>query len=115
MDGVFFALWVWGLAHLFEQSFRHDGGGFCDSHAGILQCLDFGCSGAFTTGDDGSGVAHAASGRRGGAGDECSNGFGAVLADPFCGFFFGATANFADHDDALGIGVGFEHFDDVEV
>jgi hypothetical protein len=37
-------------------------------------------------------VAHAASGRRGGSGDEAGDGLFAVFTDPLGGFFFGGSA-----------------------
>jgi len=54
--------------------------------------------------DDGAGVAHAAAGRSGGAGDEARDGFFAVGLDPARGLDFGGAPDFADHDDALGLG-----------
>src|SRR5215469_5486524 len=60
-------------------------------------------------------MAHAPAGRSRGAGDESGNGFLAILFDPFGGFFLGTAANFANHDDAVGIGILIEHFNDVEM
>ncbi len=67
------------------------------------------CGGAFAAADDRAGVAHAASGRRGGAGDEAGDRLLAVLLRPRGGFFLGVAADFADHDDRLGFGVVVEH------
>ncbi len=66
-----------------------------------LNAAIFACGGAFAAADNRARVAHAASGRRGGAGDESGDGFFAMLFDPLGGFFLGAAADFADHDDAV--------------
>ena len=70
---------------------------------------------ALTSGDDGSGVTHAAAGRRGLAGDEPDDGFLDVLLDEFgCGFFCRA-ADFADHDDGVGFRIVVEQAEGVDV
>ena len=43
------------------------------------------------------------------------DGFLAVRFDPSRGFDFGVTADFADHDDAVGLGIVVEHLDHIEV
>src|SRR5208337_4380741 len=65
--------------------------------------------------DDGAGVSHAASGRRSCAGDESRHRLFAVHFDPIGGFFLGAAANLADHDNAVRVRVGIEQFDDIQV
>src|SRR5690606_13049649 len=59
--------------------------------------------GALAAGDDGAGVAHAASGRRGLAGDEADDGLREVRLDPGRGFLFGAAADLANHHDRFGV------------
>ena len=61
------------------------------------------------------GVAHAASGRRGRAGDESGDRFLAILLDPLGGFLLRAAADFADHDDAVRFRVVVEQFDHVQM
>ena len=56
---------------------------------------------------------HAFAGRGGDAGDVGDDGFVHVSLDVFGRFFFGRAADFADHDDALGLRVGLEGGEDV--
>ena len=98
-----------------EESIGHDGGGFGDGDAGGFEGVDFASGGAFSTGDDGACVAHAASWRSGGASDEGGDGFFAMGGNPGGGFFFGFAADFADHDDGFGFWVVVEHFQDIGV
>jgi hypothetical protein len=62
-------------------------------------------------------MAHALARRRGGAGDEADHRLLDVLADELAGFFLGAAADLADHDDALGARIVLEQpqaVDEVE-
>ena len=48
-------------------------------------------------------------------GNEARHGFLDLgFADEFGGIFFGGAADFADHDDGLGLGVGQKHFQNVD-
>src|SRR5262249_30132191 len=87
----------------------------CDCDSGGFECGNFGSRGASAATDNRASVAHAASGRRGRASNETGDRFFAVFLDPFSGFFFSRAADFANHDDALGLGVGAEHFDHLEM
>ena len=98
-----------------EESIGHDGGGFGDGDTGGFEGGDFASGSAFSAGDDGSCVAHAASWRSGSAGDEGGDGFFAMGGDPRGGFFFGFASDFADHDDGFGFGIVVEHFQDIGV
>ena len=71
-------------------------------------------SGAGTAGDDGAGVTHAASGRRGLAGDESDDRLLHVLLDVCGRGLFGIAADFADHDDGVGIGIVIEEADGID-
>ena len=64
-------------------------------------------------GDDGSGVAHAAAGGRGLAGDETDHRLLHVLLDIGGGSLFGVAADFADHDDGVRVGIFVEERDGV--
>ena len=84
---------------------RPDEGGpdFCrrlrDDDPGLAQSSHLGGGCAFATGNDRSGVPHAATGRRRGAGDEGSHRLAAMLPDPGGGFLLpnevGLKATFA--------------------
>ena len=60
-------------------------------------------------------MAHAPARRRGRAGDEPGDRLFAVLPDPFRRFFLRAAADFANHDDAVRVGIVVEHFNDLEM
>ena len=75
----------------------------------------FGLGGFISPGDDGSSVSHPASFWCGGACDESSDGFGAVIFGPLGGFDFSGSSDFSDHDDGFRFGVVLEHFQCVEV
>ena len=67
------------------------------------------------SGDDGAGVAHASAGRRGLSGDETDHRLFYVLFDVGCRGLFRRTADFANHDDGLGFGVGIQQLERVNV
>src|SRR5215471_9827775 len=71
------------------------GGAFYDVNPGRSHRGHLLRGGAFTAGDDGAGVAHAAARRRGLAADETDHWFLDVLPDVFGGLFFSRTADFA--------------------
>ena len=99
---------------------QHGGAEVCrgldDVHARSGERRELGRRGALAAGDDGAGVAHASTGRGGGAGDEADDGLVgvAVLADPVGGVLLGLAAYLADHDDALGLGVVGEALQTVD-
>ena len=81
----------------------------CGGHRGV-----FVFGGALASADDGAGVAHAAAGRRGLAGDETDHRFFYVGFNPLGGGFFGVAANFADQDDGVRVGIVVEKAHRVE-
>ena len=70
--------------------------------------------GALAAADDRAGMAHAAAGRRGLPGDEADHRLLHVFLDEFRGDFFGVAADFADHDDGVGVGIVVEEADGIE-
>ena len=70
---------------------------------------------AVLAGDDRAGVAHAAPGRRGGAGDERDDRLLHVFLDVGGCFLFGRATDFADHHDRVGVGVFVEHADGFDL
>ena len=60
----------------------------------------------FPARDDRAGMSHPASGRRRLAGDEADDRLLEISPDPRRGVLFRAPADFADHDDRIGVGVG---------
>ena len=81
-----------------------------------LHRLDLGLRAAFAAGDDRAGMAHAAARRRGDAGDEADHRFfDLVVLDEVGGVFLGAAADLADHDDALGLRIGEEHLQHLDM
>mmetsp|Transcript_24059 Transcript_24059/g.67777 ORF Transcript_24059/g.67777 Transcript_24059/m.67777 type:complete len:251 (+) Transcript_24059:301-1053(+) len=70
---------------------------------GSLQCFKLLGGTSYSSGDDGTGMAHAASRRCGHSSDETNDWLVgvSVLLEPFGGFLFGGSANLSDHDDAL--------------
>ena len=69
---------------------------------------------ALAAGDDGAGVAHAASRRRGAAGDEADDRLLEVGLDALGRVLLGVAADLADHDDGLGLGVVVEQLQHVD-
>src|SRR5262249_41348827 len=86
--------------------------------AGRLHPCDLGAGVALAAGDDGTGMAHAAAGRRGAPGDEADHRLpAAALAfvdEELRGVLFGRAADLADHDDRLGRLVRQEHREHVD-
>jgi elongation factor G len=62
-------------AELYQYSSHHGAGRFGHGDAALGEDLLLGLRGVLLAADDGSGVAHAAAGRRGGSGDESGDGF----------------------------------------
>ena len=77
-------------------------------HAGLGQRVHLLGRRALAAGDDRAGVAHAASRRRGLAGDEADHRLLELALDEGGGFLLGRAADLADHDDGFGVGVGRE-------
>src|SRR5690606_22973659 len=67
------------------------------------------------TGDDSAGVPHRLPLRRGEARDVAHDRLGDVLLDVFSGPFFSVTADLTDHHDDVGVRVGFERGERVDV
>ena len=103
------------FAPVLQQGFGHDGWRFCDRDACGTHGGDLAFCGAFAAGDDGSGVSHAASGRRGCTRDETCDGFLTVFANPLGGFFFVGSSDFANHDDGFGLRIFVKHLEDIEM
>src|SRR5262249_22997243 len=80
-----------------------------------LERLNFCCGRPFASAHNGAGMAHPAAGRGCRTGDETGNRLFAMDPDPFSRFLFCRTADFADHDDPVGIRIAREHFDHVQV
>ena len=70
--------------------------------------------GALPSADDRAGVAHAASRGRGLPGDEADDRLLYILPDEVRGDFFRVSADFADHDDGVRIGIVVEQLDGIE-
>src|SRR5205085_1416914 len=93
------------------------GGGFADGDAALAHDFHFGGGGVVFAGDQSAGVAHAFAWGGGGTGDEADGGFFDVFFDEACAFDFGGAADFADHDEGVGVFVlveEFKHVDEVE-
>src|ERR1051326_1014544 len=101
--------------HQGQKSICHHGRGFGYRNARIFESLKLGCSSSFSATDDRSSMAHATTWRRGCSGNKTCNRLLAILLDPLCGFFFGRTADLADEDDAVGIRIGSEFLDHIQM
>src|SRR5436190_3883770 len=66
-------------------------------------------------GDDRTGMAHPASGRRGLPGDEADNRLLEIHLDPRGRIFLGAAADFPDHNDGVCFGVGGKQFEGIDM
>src|SRR5271155_5754197 len=71
-------------------------------------------SSSLAAADDCAGVAHAASRRRGLAGNEADNRLSYVLLDVFRGDFFRIAADFADQDDRVCVRIFVEHAHSIQ-
>ena len=85
-----------------------------DAGGGVHELRMFFCCGAGATADNCSCVAHATAWRRGLSGDEADDGLAHVLLDEFGGLLLGVTADFADHDDGVRVGVVIEEPNGIE-
>mmetsp|Transcript_13470 Transcript_13470/g.21471 ORF Transcript_13470/g.21471 Transcript_13470/m.21471 type:complete len:239 (-) Transcript_13470:1763-2479(-) len=107
------------LADRFEHSFAEAGWAVCYDDARFLHRGDLVFGATFATGNNRTGVAHAAAGRRCAACDEASGwlpaAFFALVGEEFCGFFFRGTTDLTNHDDGLGLVVRQEHVQHVDV
>src|SRR6266853_1471141 len=95
-----------GGAEVRGSLYRADAGG---SHRGVLV---LGCT--LTAADDCACMTHAASRRSSLAGDETDDRLLHVGLDPFGGALFGAAADFADHNDGVGVRIIVEKLNGVE-
>ena len=75
----------------------------------------FACGGAGGAGDDGAGVAHGLALGGGEARDVADDRLGDVLRDEVRRTLLGVAADLADHDDQVGVGVGLERLEGVDV
>ena len=83
-------------------------------HACGFQSSEFLIRSTFTTGNDGTRVAHTFAFRRSHTSDVTHNWLGDVLFDVRSRFFFSATADLTDHDDRFGLRIFFEHFENID-
>src|SRR5690606_29494438 len=86
-----------------------------DADADLLQGRLPRLGGPGGAGDDGAGVAHRLALGGGEAGDVGHHGLGDVLLDVGRGALLGVAADLADHHDRLGVGVGLERLQGVDV
>src|SRR6056297_606201 len=109
----------WSALDRGENGLAQGGGAVGDGDPGGFHRLDLVVSAALATGDDGARMAHAAARRRGAPGDEARGGFPAALlalgGEEFGGVFLGGAADFADHDDRLGLVIVEEPFQHVDM
>src|SRR6266446_5933218 len=119
-----FSLAQFGHGHLSEpnsalhsrnECVRHGCWRFGDGNTGGLEGLDFSRSCSFATRDNGAGMAHPASRRRGHACDESGDRFPAIISDPGCRFFFGGAADFADQNHRVGSRIIVKNFDGIKM
>jgi len=82
------------LRHRFADERRASG----HSDARGLQSSNLVCCGAFTAGDDGASMTHAASGRSCPAADESHHRLSYPCLNELCRIFLGAAADFPDED-----------------
>src|SRR6202008_4491405 len=99
--------WIESGFQFFDQGLSEPGGRGRAGNAGRFHRGGLGAGIALAAGDDGAGMAHAAAGRRGDAGDEADHrllaaAFGLVLEE-LGGVFLGRAADLADHDDRGGV------------
>src|SRR5882724_7536559 len=86
--------------------YRADSGG---GHRGI-----FVFGGALPAADNGAGVAHPATRRRGLSGNEADDGLLHIGLNPFGGALFRVAADFADQNDGVGVRIIVEKLDGIE-
>src|SRR5690606_2262072 len=83
-------------------------------HTGVFQSGKLLVSSTLTTGDDRTGMAHALACRSSHTRDVGHDRLGHVGLDVGRGFFLGAAADLADHDDGLGLRVVLEQLQNVD-
>ena len=110
------ARWVFpsALSEDLGDRFPNIGRGFHDMNACRLHGLHLSGGGAFSAGDDGTGVAPCGGPGGGLAGDE-ADGLGDVVFDVAGGGLFGGAADLADHDDGFGLAVGLGELEHIDV
>src|SRR5262249_36166762 len=86
---------------------------FNHSDTGITHRRHLFLRGSLPSADDGAGMPHATSRRRGLPGDEPDHGLRDALLDIARRFFFRSAADLADHDDRTRVGVRIEHLDGI--
>src|SRR6266849_1439455 len=96
--------------HCLKHFLAQGGGRIRDPDARRPHGVDLELGGVLTAGDHGAGMAHATARRSGAAGDEADHGLaGLGFPDELRALDLGVAADLADHDDALGLGIGDEH------
>lgn len=95
------------LDELGKQGLAQRGRAALDNDTGILESGDLGVGTTLTTADDGTGVAHTATG---GSGDTGNEGNGGLVVDvvgleELGGVLLSGTTDFTDHDDTVSLGV----------
>src|ERR1051325_2908635 len=91
------------------------GGRVYDAYARLFERLHLLCGRSLASGDDGSGVAHASSRRRGLSGDEGDDGLRHVLLRERRGLLLVRAAYLAYHDDAVSLGVVLKERERLQV
>jgi len=91
---------------------------WCDLDASGFHGRNFAFRITPAAGNDGTGMTHAAAGRRGAAGNESDHGLLAAtfgfIGKELSGVLFGRATNLADHDDRFGRLVGQKHRQHVD-
>src|SRR5690606_9274348 len=97
------------------EQLAHLGGVVRDLETALFHDGQLGIGRVGTAGDQCTGMAHALAGRRRDASDEADHGLLHVGLAPQGGFRLVGTADFADHDDGIGVGVVVEGLHHVNV
>src|ERR1019366_203107 len=95
--------------HLAKQCWRFD-----DVNAGGFHGLHLLSGSSLPSGDDCTGVPHAASGRRSLASDEADDWLFYVGLDELGCVLFGVAADLADHDDCFGLGIFIKEIESID-
>src|SRR5210317_660380 len=98
------------LLHLRAQLSR----GADSSHASSIQGLELVFCRAFAARDNRAGVSHAFAGRRGNTGNVGNNRLRDITLYKLCRSLFVRAADFANHDDAVGLRICFEKLEAVD-
>src|SRR5690606_24810296 len=102
------------LQHFLEQ-LAHFGWVASGTNTASFHHFQLGVGRVGTTGDQGTGVTHAFSGRRCHTSDKANNGLGHIVFSPQSRVDFVWTADLANHDNGIGIRIVVEHLEHVDV